>query len=203
MSLNNPQTNLEDLIIIQRKVIPDDICNCIIGMTENETWETHEWYAKNTEEKLIEKDINIFNNSKNPSVCYSSEIIQNILNPYILAAKENYISKVSYDAHNGKFKVSSENSLVRINRYDSGQSMKEHCDHIRSLFTPPKTGIPILSMIIGLNSDYEGGELVFWNKTKFKILSGDIIIWPSLFLYPHQVYEVTKNKRYTGVCWFW
>jgi predicted 2-oxoglutarate/Fe(II)-dependent dioxygenase YbiX len=193
MTSINSKSKLEDLIGIEKNVIPKELCNYIIGLIENEKWESHGWLDP-------QEGVYFQNKSKEPSVCNSSEIIQNILNPYILKAKDNYISKISYEPSS---KIVTRFCHVRFNRYDAGQLMREHHDHINSLFTPPERGIPVLSMILGLNDDYEGGDLIFWNEIKFKISTGDIIIWPSLFLYPHQVSEITKNKRYTGVCWFW
>ena len=49
--------------------------------------------------------------------------------------------------------------------------------------------------------DYEGGDFVLWDDCKVELGEGDILIFPSLFLFPHRVDEVTKNIRYSGVCW--
>ncbi len=32
---------------------------------------------------------------------------------------------------------------------------------------------------------------------------GDIVMWPSNFLWPHGVTEATKGTRYSAVCWAW
>ena len=81
--------------------------------------------------------------------------------------------------------------------------MRPHFDHIQSLFDGEKRGIPVLSVIGALNdhSDYEGGGLVFWDDFEIKLDKGDILIFPSCYLYPHRVQEVTKGERYSFVCW--
>ena len=79
--------------------------------------------------------------------------------------------------------------------------MEENCDHITSLFKDG--GIPILSIIIGLNDNYKGGEFIMFKDKEYKIESGDIIIFPSNFLYPHKVMPVTKGIRYSAVSWVW
>ena len=81
--------------------------------------------------------------------------------------------------------------------------LDQHQDHINALFDGKEKGIPILSMIINLNTDYEGGELFFWNDHTIQPGIGDIIIFPSLFLYPHGIKEIKSGKRYSGVSWAW
>ena len=98
----------------------------------------------------------------------------------------------SYNNFIGEEKISqvTQFSLIRFNRYQKGQIMRRHCDHIKSLFEDGVSGIPILSIIINFNDDY-----------KVNLGEGDIIIFPSLFLFPHRVEEVTENIRYSGVTW--
>jgi predicted 2-oxoglutarate/Fe(II)-dependent dioxygenase YbiX len=38
-------------------------------------------------------------------------------------------------------------------------------------------------------------------EIKFK--QGDVIIFPSLFLYPHKVEPVKKGTRYSYISWVW
>jgi predicted 2-oxoglutarate/Fe(II)-dependent dioxygenase YbiX len=38
------------------------------------------------------------------------------------------------------------------------------------------------------------------NPTTFDF-SGDVVVFPSLFLFPHRIEEVTENIRYSGVAW--
>jgi predicted 2-oxoglutarate/Fe(II)-dependent dioxygenase YbiX len=58
-------------------------------------------------------------------------------------------------------------------------------------------------MIGILNDDYEGGELTFFEDHKIETRTGDIIIFPSCFLYPHAIQEVVKGTRYSFVSWAW
>ena len=81
--------------------------------------------------------------------------------------------------------------------------MANHCDHIQSLFDGEKKGIPILSIIGILNDDYEGGELIMFEDKKINTKKGDLLIFPSNFLYPHQITPVTKGVRYSYVSWLW
>jgi|DEB0MinimDraft_6_1074348.scaffolds.fasta_scaffold71897_2 Rps23 Pro-64 3,4-dihydroxylase Tpa1-like proline 4-hydroxylase len=85
-------------------------------------------------------------------------------------------------------------------RYQNGGHYKTHTDHCKNA---PRT----LSIIYLLNNDYEGGELIFklpdGKDEIFKIEKkpNRVVIWPSNFLYPHQVTPVTKGLRYSIVSW--
>jgi hypothetical protein len=92
---------------------------------------------------------------------------------------------------------------VRFNRYREDTQMKLHCDHIHSMFDGQRKGIPTLTILGGLNGGYDGGDLVFWQDTPITLKSGEIMIFPSNFLYPHRVDLVTKGTRYSYVAWTW
>ena len=59
------------------------------------------------------------------------------------------------------------------------------------MFDGERKGIPILSVLGVLNDDYEGGEFVLIDE-KMNLSKGDIIVFPSNFMYPHKVEPVTK-----------
>ena len=79
--------------------------------------------------------------------------------------------------------------------------MAEHCDHISSLFDGKVKGIPMLSIVGQINEDFDGGEFVMWGEKVIEFKSGDLIIFPSNFVYPHRVEPVTKGARYSYVSW--
>ena len=59
-----------------------------------------------------------------------------------------------------------------------------------------------LSCSLILNDDYEGGEFAFFDqKVKFNLIKGDIIMFPSNFMYPHEVLPVTSGTRYAIITW--
>jgi predicted 2-oxoglutarate/Fe(II)-dependent dioxygenase YbiX len=64
----------------------------------------------------------------------------------------------------------------------------------------------VLSCVLLLNNDYEGGELCFYdqvNKEEICIPKkvGRMILWPSNFLFPHAVKPVTGGTRFSIVIW--
>lgn len=91
---------------------------------------------------------------------------------------------------------------IRFNRYDPGGDMGTHIDHIHSLFDGEKKGIPILSIVGLLNDDFQGGEFELCGE-EMSLTAGSVLIFPSVFLYPHQVKKVLRGTRYSWVSWAW
>jgi len=63
-----------------------------------------------------------------------------------------------------------------------------------------------LSVIINLNHNYEGGDLIFTDQKKqeikkIKLTEGSIVFFPSNFMYPHGIQPITKGTRYSIVAW--
>ena len=94
-------------------------------------------------------------------------------------------------------------SDIRFNKYSKNTEMAEHADHIHDLFDGKRKGIPYLSVIMLLNDDFKGGEFVMFQDEVISLKQGDILFFPSIFMYPHTVKEVTEGTRYSGVSWVW
>lgn len=92
---------------------------------------------------------------------------------------------------------------IRYNRYKKGEEMRKHVDHISSLFDGTRKGVPILTVLGSLNDDYTGGDLILFDDTKVNIPIGNVLVFPSTFMYPHAVKPVIKGKRYSFVTWVW
>lgn len=81
-------------------------------------------------------------------------------------------------------------------RYKEGGFYKTHVDESSK---QNRT----LSCSFALNDDYEGGDWGFWgDEIKFKAPKGSAVLFPSNFMFPHQIMEVTKGIRYSIVTWF-
>ena len=88
----------------------------------------------------------------------------------------------------------------RINRYGEGGFMKQHIDAIHHSHGQ-KQGYPHLTALTFLNDDYAGGEFVLCNDKYIEKIQGSVIVFPSNFMYPHEVKEVTKGKRFSMMTW--
>lgn len=78
-------------------------------------------------------------------------------------------------------------------KYGQGQHFREHHDHGFSYNCT-------VSLVAYINDDYEGGELYFrLQNLNIKPKAGDLYIFPSNFMYPHQAMPVHSGTKYSIV----
>jgi len=78
-------------------------------------------------------------------------------------------------------------------KYGPGQHFMEHHDHGYSYNCT-------VSLVAYPNDDYEGGELYFrLQQLDIKPKAGDLYIFPSNYMYPHQAKPVTSGIKYSIV----
>ena len=78
--------------------------------------------------------------------------------------------------------------------------MNQHIDNIHHSHGQ-QYGYPHITSLIFLNDDYEGGEFVICGDKQIEKKQGSAIIFPSNFMYPHEVKKVTKGKRFSVMTW--
>jgi len=187
--------NLKSYILHLNKWIPKNILNVTIEeLTKEKNWEQHKWsYSKKfkKQSKNGNKELDVCNGNSLTHLKDLHHLTWKALEKYIL------IDKIGGEIFNGWKGF----SKIRFNRYKKNQIMSKHCDHIHSLFTGEIRGIPILSIIGVLNDNYTGGDLIMFNDYKIKLKAGDLIIFPSIFMYPHLIKPVKKGTRYSFVSW--
>ena len=116
----------------------------------------------------------------------------------------NYIKKEIervYNYYKIKFPKMESSKINQIDllKYSVGGKYEIHTDHFT---TSPRH----LSIIINLNDDYEGGDLIFTDQKnkeikRLKLNKGSIVFFPSNFMYPHSIQPITKGTRYSIVSW--
>jgi len=194
--VNNFNLQLKDLIHVERNLIPGDLCDHTREVIESREWMSHSWYSATDNSYVSEETMELDVQNITPEM-------QELFTPLIIQACNTYSEKYSFKGCDRTQEVIHKFSSIRFNRYSNGQIMRQHIDHIHSLFDGKDKGIPVLSLILNLNEDYEGADLFFWDNHIVKPGKGDVVIFPSLFLFPHGVTEAKKGKRYSAVCWAW
>jgi hypothetical protein len=154
-------------------------------------WAPHLWYDSADNVKASsEQDPSVWvPRDGHPLAFLSAEVT--------IGAIKHYIASTDLLAPPSSF------SGARFNRYSVGAGMHAHVDHIYSLFLPAKErGIPVLSIVASLNENYGGGEFILRGKSTC-LKAGEAIIFPSNFLFPHEVKPVIKGERLSYVSWAW
>ena len=194
--MNDPRTQLKDLIHVEKGIIPANLCDHIIQDIETREWRPHTWYNAQSGSYGSEETMELDVQGITPE-------LQQLLTPIMIQAGAAYNQKYAYQRCERTHQIMNKFSTIRFNRYGSGQIMRQHHDHIHSLFDGNEKGIPVLSFILNLNDNYEGADLFFWENHVVPLGKGDIIMFPSLFLFPHGVTEAKSGKRYSAVSWAW
>ena len=186
--------HVDDYIMVQN-LIPTQVCRSLIRESSlpEKKWSRHSWYSYGQDDSysMPDKELDIIDST--------NEQFQQLLN-YLREAVHNYQKKYSFPKDKIGPTWIKHISPARFNRYKAGTKMRVHHDHIQSLFDGKLRGIPILSFVGLLNDNYEGGEFMCREK-KIKLIRGDILLFPSNFMYPHEVKEITKGIRYSFVSW--
>ena len=185
---------VEDYIMVQN-LLPTQLCRSLIRETSlpEKKWSTHSWYNYGRDD-LYSKP------TKELDVISSTQDQFQSLGKYLEEALQNYQKKYSPSKENIGNPWIHHFSQVRFNRYKVGTKMRLHHDHIQSIFDGKLKGIPIISIVGLLNDNYHGGEFICRGK-EIKLVRGDILLFPSNFMYPHQVKEIIKGVRYSFVSW--
>jgi hypothetical protein len=162
-----PQLNVEAKeISVYRNVLPENLCKHLI-----EKLEGTEFFLPTNKAKL--KAVNL---EDHPDDMF---LVKN----FVEICANKYLQQ--FDK-----KLSSEHLVfdsMFVARYNTGDAFPVHHDFLSG---------NIFTVMVILNDDYEGGDLIFPKQyVSIKGGTGDIIIFPTLFIYPHEVTTITKGCR--------
>ena len=80
-------------------------------------------------------------------------------------------------------------------RYSTGEYIRSHVDNGATVNRE-------ISCSIGLNEEYTGGEFYFEEIDKtIRVEKGEVIMFPSNFMFPHEILTVTSGTRYSIITW--
>jgi hypothetical protein len=186
--------NLIDYVKVYENHIPIDLCKAATENLKKINWKEHTFYKSGSDE-YVSYDHEL-------SVSYDVIPEKVEINKQVWFAIERYILK-DFKSFESWFSGWGGYSEIRFNRYDPTTQMKLHCDHIHSLFDGQIKGIPVLTVLGGLNDDYEGGELLMFGDHRIHLPAGAVVVFPSNFMFPHEVKPVKSGIRYSYVSWTW
>ena len=183
--------NINDYIVVFENVITHTLCDAIIEEFNNE----EEWQKTAVGNGEVNDRIRT---AETVVISYPHVIEKNLkvrqkLDKYIFASAGLVIRK-----YNEKFPLCSieEDSGYELLRYKEGKFYTQHTD---SFEARPRA----VSCSFALNDDYEGGEWGFFDRDMIiKAPKGSAVLFPSNFMYPHEIMPVTKGTRYSIITWF-
>ena len=185
-------TDLHAYIKVYKNAMPDEMCDQTVKYLQEANWVPEKFYfSYEGVFKPPKLSLDISNDTL-PNHNKIMNFIWKSLNTYVVKD----LNVPWFDSWNGF-------TPAKYNRYSETHGMDLHCDHIHSIFDGEKKGVPILTVTTILNNDFEGGEFTIFDEEILPLNKGDIVVFPSNFLFPHKVNPVTAGVRYSAVFWAW
>jgi len=173
--------------IMVKNILPVPLCERVVKQSQQNNWRLHAWANnyKPVDEKL------------EPTVSKMGRMQAMLIQPYIDKMIQEYQDMVGSN-------FISNSTHPRLNRYKEGSIMASHNDHINihELVDGSRGGNPLLSMVGNLNNEYTGSDFMIKSEI-IPLTAGDVVLFPSNFMYPHQVTECLRGIRYSFVQWFY
>lgn len=184
--------SVESFILTIDDLVPQSLCNDILNEYKN----TSEWasatvgFNAGENKKVRNCDVIAMSNQniilKNESV---RKNLDNSLYEYVKKAIQTYNEKYEHC-------IISQDSGYDLLRYETGGFYSQHTDSFTDL---PRA----VSCSICLNEDYIGGEFAFFDRQMMmRLPTGGAVLFPSNFMFPHEVMPVISGTRYSIVTWF-
>jgi predicted 2-oxoglutarate/Fe(II)-dependent dioxygenase YbiX len=183
--------NINDYIVVLKDALATDLCDAVLKEFSAE----EEWTKTVVGGGEVNSNIR---SAETVVISYPHVIGKNLevrqkLDQHVFSAAANVIRR-----YNEKFPLCNieEDSGYELLRYKEGQFYTQHTDSFKAR---PRA----VSCSFALNDDYEGGEWGFFNRELVvKAPKGAAVLFPSNFMYPHEIMPVTKGTRYSIITWF-
>jgi hypothetical protein len=186
--------NLQDYVKIYHDHVDLSLCRKAVKNLKKINWQQHQFYQYGRDSLVsYDRELDVSYDLV-PEKAEIDQLVWTAIKQYIIDDFKDFTEW--FDGWNGY-------TEIRFNRYRRDTQMKIHCDHIRSIFDGQRKGIPMLTVLGALNDDYEGGELYMFRDHRIQLPAGSVCVFPSCFLFPHQVNPVTRGVRYSYVSWVW
>lgn len=187
----NLDTQLKEFIVVYENVLSTELCDEIIQEYSDEA----EFVPA-----VINKEAVDTEKRKVTTIDISSQITLSknySIRSSLDSAIFNGVSNALHRYREGRPYVSPEiDTGYQLLRYQVGDFFAQHTDHY---LDNPRT----LSCSLSLNDDYQGGEFGFFDREAIiKAPKGSALLFPSSFMYPHEILPVTHGARYSIITWF-
>jgi predicted 2-oxoglutarate/Fe(II)-dependent dioxygenase YbiX len=183
--------NINDYIVVFEDVITHALCDAILEeFTNEEEWSKTVVGGGVENDKIRTAETVVISY---PHVIEKNPKVRQKLDKYVFSSAGAVIKR-----YNEKFPLChiEEDSGYELLRYKEGQFYTQHTDSFKDR---PRA----VSCSFALNDDYEGGEWGFFSRERIiKAPKGSAMVFPSNFMYPHEIMPVTSGARYSIITWF-
>jgi predicted 2-oxoglutarate/Fe(II)-dependent dioxygenase YbiX len=188
--LIKPSSKLEDFVQVFDDILSKEDCNIILNEYQNSS----EWLDTGIDDGKISKNVR---NCTEISISHRYTLEQNFdtrknLDDIVFESVKNVITNYNNLIPTCMISIDTGYQLLR---YKEGEFYAQHTDSFKEQQRS-------LSCSIQLNEDYEGGEFAFFNREMMiRSKPGSAIVFPSNFMYPHEIMPVISGTRYSIITW--
>jgi hypothetical protein len=182
--------NLRSYILVLEGIVPYELCNEVLAEYGNDK----NWVNTVTGNGLY-REIRRCDaiNMSDPFIIQQNHEKRKIIDEKLFSCAGNAIKKYKEKFKHTRIEGDSGYTLLR---YQEGEFYSQHTDHF--LHAPRS-----VSCSFALNDDYEGGEFAFFDRSiVIKAPKGSALMFPSNFMYPHEIMPIARNVRYSIITWF-
>lgn len=190
-SVTSSTRTLQDFVKVYYNIVSEELCDKILKEYKNSS----EWNP--TRVGAGEVNPNIRNCSvvqiSNPQVIENNFEIRKFIDVELHQQLLEVVKKYSEDFPEFCPSIDTGYDLLR---YETGQFYTKHTDS----FQQQQRSV---SCSLLVNDDYDGGEFAFFDREMvIRAPKGSVIVFPSNFMYPHEIMPVTKGIRYSIITWY-
>lgn len=182
---SDSNTTLDRFIHVIPGVLSQNDCRKILDSVTEDLWDAAGQGSNSTDPRL--RNCDVFDISARKEQEPWTEINTLIFNALNTAWRSYYLQHLD-------FRINMDTGYELL-RYKAGTRCQEHVD---SYDQRPRT----VSCSISLNDDYSGGRFTFFGgQLRHRVPAGSALMFPSNFMYPHGVEEITQGTRYSIITW--
>ena len=183
--------SLDEYIFTLDSVVPEELCDRILEEYHDCTFWTSSSVGNGNVDDQI-RNCDIINITENIVLQKNFDVRKKLDEDFYVCAS------TAINEYRKLFpEVASEiDTGYNLLRYKEGQFYTQHTDSFKSQQRS-------VSCSFLLNDDYEGGEFAFFDR---EIIirggKGSIVMFPSNFMFPHEIMPVTSGTRYSIITWY-
>lgn len=182
--------SLKDYILVLEDLIPSALCDQIINEYHNSQDWVNTSVARGFDREYRRCDAVHLSDG---AIIEKNKPVRKKIDEELFKCAADAIKQYSAKFKEAKIEGDSGYTLLR---YQENEFYKQHTDHF---LQAPR----IVSCSFALNDDYEGGEWGFFDRDMVvRAPKGSAVMFPSNFMYPHEIMTVTRGVRYSIITWF-
>ena len=182
---------LEDFIKVFDNILSVDLCDKILLEYTN----SNDWSSTLVGSGLVNKNVRNCSviNMSNPDMINknyeSRKFIDMNIHTSLLVGLNEYKSLFPH------FEPDIDTGYDLL-RYNTGEFYSIHTDSFKQQQRS-------ISCSVSLNDDFVGGEFAFFDREiMIRLPKGSVVMFPSNFMYPHEIMPVLEGTRYSIITWY-